>query len=393
MAAAAKGVFRSTPTSGLDCESATGNGVLPSGMPRGIDGLEVDLLAQEVGYLRDREPVYAQLLPLLHRLLAGDFGARLAAAWANREVHAVYERPLMLLAALRYDALSDPDAHPLQAALAEYPPRVDAVSEPAVTAAVAPERTRFWQVVRERAVQTNETTRAVTWLWPAALLASAGERRAIALVDIGTSAGLNLTADGLPPLWHDAAGAPIAVAPRPELALRIGFDIAPLDVREPDAARWLRACVWPSDTQRLARLEQSIACFTAAATGAAAPRLVACTLPEVPVRLDALPGESLIVCMQSIVRDYLPAAERNLYEAEMRALLLRRPARATLWAELEMDPERATSQENSATLRVRYAAEPDALRELTLARTHPHPKRLFVDAAAVAVLQRDFAAS
>jgi len=267
------------------------------------------------------------------------------------------------------------------------------VSAAAVAAAVAPERTRFWQALRERAVQTNETTRAVTWLWPAALLARAGERRVITLVDIGTSAGLNLTADGLPPLWQDAAGAPIAVAPRPELALRIGFDVAPLDVSEPDAARWLRACVWPSDTQRLARLEHAITCFTAAATCAAAPRLVACTLPEVSVQLDALPREPLILCMQSIVRDYLPAAERNRYEAEMHAWLLRRPALAALWAELEMDPERATSQENSATLRVRYVLERGALRELILARTHPHPRRLFIDAAAVEVLQRDFATS
>jgi hypothetical protein len=75
-------------------------------------------------------------------------------------------------------------------------------------AAIAPERTRFWQALRERAVQTNETTRAVTWLWPAALLGAAGKRRAIALVDIGTSAGLNLTADALPRTSSSAATDP-----------------------------------------------------------------------------------------------------------------------------------------------------------------------------------------
>jgi hypothetical protein len=359
-------------------------------MPRGTDGLGADLRTPEMGYLREREPVYALLLDLLNDLLAGDFGARLAAAWANREVHATYARPLLLLSALRYDALSDPD-HPLHAALAESPPRIDAVSAAALEAAIEPERTRFWQALRDRAVQTNETTRAVTWLWPAALLAAAGERRAIALVDIGTSAGLNLTADALPPLWRDASGAAIAVAPRLELALRLGFDIAPLDVRDPDAARWLRAAVWPSDS-RLARLEQAIACFIAAAARGDAPRLVACALPDVPARLDALPREPLILCVQTIVRDYLSAAERDRYEAEMRAFLLRRPALGALWAELEMDTERATSQADSAALRVRFVAEHGALRELILARTHPHPRQLFVDAAAVAVLQRDFAA-
>ena len=358
-------------------------------MPRGIDGLDADLRTPEMGYLREREPVYALLLDLLNDLLAGDFGARLAAAWANREMHATYARPLLLLCALRYDALSDLD-HPLHAALAESPPRIDAVSAAALEAATAPERTRFWQALRERTVQTNETTRAVTWLWPAALLAAAGERRAIALVDIGTSAGLNLTADALPPLWQDATGAAIAIAPRPDVALRLGFDIAPLDVRDSDAARWLRAAVWPSDT-RHARLEQAIACFTAATARADAPRLVACALPEVPAQLDALAREPLILCMQSIVRDYLPLAARDRYEAEMRAFLLRRTPFAALWAELEMDSERATSQADSATLRVRYAAKHGTLRDLILARTHPHPKQLFIDAAAVSVLQRDFA--
>jgi hypothetical protein len=64
-----------------------------------------------------------------------------------------------------------------------------------------------------------------------------------------------------------------------------------------------------------------------------------------------------------------------------------------LWAELEMDTDRATSQADSAALRVRYVAERGALRELVLARTHPHPRQLCVDAAAVALLQRDFAVS
>ena len=358
-------------------------------MPRGLEGFAADLRTPEMGYLREREPVYARLLDLLDGLLEGDFGARLATAWVNREVHATYARPLLLLCALRYDALGDPD-HPLHAALAESPPRIESVSAAALEAGVAPERTRFWHALRERAVQTNETTRAVTWLWPAALLAAAGERRPIALVDMGTSAGLNLTADALPPLWEDANGAAIPVAPRPELALRLGFDIAPLDVRAPDAARWLRAAVWPSDS-RIARLEGAIACFIAAAARADAPRLVTCALPDVPAQLDALPREPLILCMQTIVRDYLSAADRDRYEAEMRDFLLRRPALGALWAELEMDTERATSQTDSAALRVHYVAEHGALRELLLARTHPHPRQLFADAAAVAELQRDFA--
>jgi hypothetical protein len=227
-------------------------------MARGIDGLDAELFAERdftrrparpIEILAAREPAYAGLLEPLRDAVRGDFGAQLAEVWSAREFNSAYERPLMLLAALRYDALSSAGAHPLHAALAGTPVDASSATASALAAALAPGRTRFWQCVRERAVQTNETTRAVTWLWPLSLLAAAGERRAVALVDIGTSAGLNLIADALPPQWSDAGAAPLAVTPRPEVVSRVGFDIAPLDVRDEDAARWLRACVWPSHGQ------------------------------------------------------------------------------------------------------------------------------------------------
>jgi len=370
-----------------------------AGMARGIDGLDAELFAEgdftgrpvrPIEILAVREPAYGRLLELLREAVNGDFGAQLAEVWAAREFHSPYERPLMLLAALRYDALSAAGTHPLHAALAETPANASTASAAAMADALAKRRTRFWQCVRERAVQTNETTRAVTWCWPLSLLAGAGERRAVALVDIGASAGLNLIADALPPLWSDTASVPIAVAPRLEVVSRIGFDIAPLDVRHEDTARWLRACVWPSDAARLSRLDQAIACFRATSTGPGAPQLVTCSLPDVPARLDALPPGELIVCMQSIVRDYLSAAERERYERGMRAFLLRRPARGALWLELELDPAHATSPADSAAISARFVANDGALRELVLARTHTHPQQLFVDEAAVATLQLEF---
>jgi hypothetical protein len=366
-------------------------------MPRGIDGLESELLfrgggpleqQRPIDYLAAREPVYARLLELLQDAVRGEAGARLAAAWSEREFHSSYERPLLLLAGLRYDALSDAGAHPLHASLAQTPPDPASAIAVALAAALSPARTRFWSAVRERAVQTNETTRAVTWLWPLSLLASAGEQRSVVLVDLGTSAGLNLVADALPAAWSDADGAPIPVAPRLEVVLRIGFDIAPVDVSDEDAACWLRACVWPSDAARLARLNQAIACFRASSMHPNAPQLVACVLPDVPARLDALPREPLIVCVQSIVRDYLPAADCERYEHEMRAFLRRRP-RAALWLELELDPAWKTSPTSSVAITARLAAAGGALRELVLARTTAHPQQLHLDPAAVAMLQAE----
>ena len=241
-------------------------------------------------------------------------------------------------------------------------------------------------------MQTNETTRAVTWLWPAYLLSSAGEGRALALVDLGTSAGLNLIADGLPALWVDEHSQPIPIAPRPAVALRLGLDIAPLDVRQEDHATWLRACIWPSDRARLSRLEQAIVLFRASSERADAPLLETCTLPDAPARLDSLPHDLLVLCVQTIVRDYLPAADRERYERGMREFLLRRPPRSALFAELELDLRGGQTHERSAVIGLRFAEQDGTLHELSLARTHPHPKQLFTNAAAINAFTSAFAA-
>lgn len=358
----------------------------------GIDDLARDLQLQR-DFLVAREPAYARLLELLDDAVRGELGAGLARAWAGRDFNSYYERPLLLLAAMRYDALCEGSSHPLHAATARTPATAETATADSLAAAVAPARTRFWHAVRDRAVQTNETTRAVTWLWPAHLLARAGEQRALALVDLGTSAGLNLIADALPPLWHDQDGTAIPVAPRPAVSLRLGLDLAPLDVRDDDTATWLRACVWPSDGARLARLEQGIACFRASAASEHAPRLEVCALTDAPARLDELSAEPLLLCMQSVVRDYLSRADRERHDRGMRELLLRRPPRSTLWCELEVrSPPGTVAPEGAATVTVRFVDTSGVLRELVLARTHPHPARLACDAAAVAALVAAFAA-
>src|SRR5687767_4030151 len=95
------------------------------GVARGIDGIAGELLpdpsagaARPMNVLAAREPAYARVLELLHAALPGELGARLAQVWADRDFNSAYERPLLLLAALRYDALCDAGAHPLHAALA-----------------------------------------------------------------------------------------------------------------------------------------------------------------------------------------------------------------------------------------------------------------------------------
>jgi hypothetical protein len=45
----------------------------------------------------------------------------------------------------------------------------------------------------------------------------------------------------------------------PEVVERRGLDRRPVDVRDPEQARWLEACVWPDQTDRFDRLRAALA--------------------------------------------------------------------------------------------------------------------------------------
>ncbi|MHB8873548.1 MAG: DUF2332 family protein [Myxococcaceae bacterium] len=345
-----------------------------------MEGLSEDLRAQRE-FLEARVPVYARLLEALPRVIQGAVAGRLERAWADREFFTFYDRPLLLLAALRFDALSEGASHPLYPALVPDPPQPGAVSEAALSAAMAQSRDRFWEAAARRTVQTNEASRGVAWLWPAHLLARAGRVPELALVDLGASAGLNLVADALPSRWIAQAGAPLALEPRPGIALRLGLDLAPLDVRDPASAQWLRACIWPGETSRLERLESMIEQFRLQASRPDGPRLEVCDLTSAADRLRRLPPQLPALAFQTIVRDYLSPAARDSYERSMRDWLRQSVPAHALWVELELaDPEAPPDRVAALTV---HLFDGHALHELVLARTHPHPHRLFVDEAAV----------
>lgn len=118
-----------------------------------------------------------------------------------------------------------------------------------------------------RRTQTNEVGRC-------AVLLPALPSGPLALVEVGASAGLCLLLDrfcyeygsarlGPPasPVLLRCALAGTTPLPRstPEVVWRRGLDIAPLDVDDEDAVRWLLACVWPDHPERRHRLEAALA--------------------------------------------------------------------------------------------------------------------------------------
>jgi len=124
-------------------------------------------------------------------------------------------------------------------------------------------------ILTTRRTQTNEATRCAALL-PALAVVAAQQDRPLALVELGSSAGLCLLydryayayraedgtvqrvgpADSRLELRCDLSG-PVPVLHRvPSIAWRAGVDLAPIDPGDPDARRWLGCLVWPEHTDR-----------------------------------------------------------------------------------------------------------------------------------------------
>lgn len=353
----------------------------------GIVGLLEDLELQRRA-VADRCPPYARALELLPPLVEGPIGRALGAAWEHRHFHASYDRPLLLLAALRLDARAEGPGHRLFEAFAVREPRAEAVTPAALTEALDPGRDRVYDAIIRRAVQTNETARAVAWLWPAALAGASGGRRPIALADVGASAGLNLVADALPAPWRFTDGTAVEVAHAVHAVARLGLDADPLDVTRGDDADWLRACVWPGEQDREDRLEAALRAFAAARPRPDGPVLLPILARNVPARLDLLSSterEALVLAYQTLVRDYLPPDERAEYEGGMREWLATHPAGHALWVELEWSPD-LPKDALGCRLVAHLRGRSGQVRDLTLASCGYHPRVLAPDPAAVAEL-------
>jgi hypothetical protein len=131
-------------------------------------------------------------------------------------------------------------------------------------------------IAQRRRVGPNETRRCAV-LYPA--IAEAASRvgaTAIGLIDVGCAAGLNLNVDRVGITYSNGQSLgdpsspvqmscsivgdrPIPTRSMPEVVARIGVDVDPVDVTDPDDARWLRACLWPGQPERAATLDAEIA--------------------------------------------------------------------------------------------------------------------------------------
>ena len=158
-----------------------------------------------------------------------------------------------------------------------YRGEIDGDPLPAFLELLERERDAIVQNMRTRSVQTNEVGRSAAIAL--GLAAVEHNKRDIALVELGPSAGLNLFVDH----WHidyvrnvsvvrsiGPANSPVQLTcelrgdltppatPIGSIGQRTGVDPAPIDASNAEQARWLQACVWPGIPERPERLAAAL---------------------------------------------------------------------------------------------------------------------------------------
>ena len=217
------------------------------------------------------------------------------------------------------------------------------------------------QRLRTRRVQTNEVARCACLLPAFARVADAVGGAPLALVDVGASAGLHLFLDRYAYEYSDGrrwgpAGSPVHLTcevrggspplpPGVQVALRVGIDLHPVDVRDPGEARWLLALVWPDQPERAARLQAAMRL-----AAADPPRVVAGDAFDVlPTLAGATPaGDHLCVFHCHTLNQF--AADDRVRFGDMLAGLGRPVSRVAIeWSAGEPGPRLTLTRYPAAT--------------------------------------------
>jgi hypothetical protein len=315
-------------------------------------------------------------------------------------------RPLILLASVHDLLLAGAD-HPLAAhydtvasvrGIPFHPPRSDVAADFADFCRL--HRGELEELISTRTTQTNEVGRC-TSLLPALCHVAAGYPAStpLSLLDLGTSAGLNLLFDDYGYTYRqEGGGRTIAAGPSeaavalecrargdlgdlpplrvPTLAGRVGLDLSPIDARSEVAARWLLACQWPENPARFGRLRGALANLRASDHP---PRLERGDMVDDLARVAAtVEGDGPLVVFHSWVAAYLDEErQRALVDA---VATLDRPGRPVhhLYCETSLEtpglptpPSPITREGPDLSTALVHIASGGA-EPVRLADTHPH---------------------
>ncbi len=184
-------------------------------------------------------------------------------------------------------------------------------------------------LVRTRRVQTNEVARCALFLPAFMLLAQRVQE--FAMIEVGSSAGLNLNWDRYAynygdAVWYGdvASRVKLQCAARggirpplktemPRVVSRTGIDLNPNDVFDDDAMLWLRALVWPEQIERAERLQNAIAIARAFPPRVAQGDALELTPRVISEITQATSNATPIVLFHSFVLNQVPQELRARY--------------------------------------------------------------------------------
>ncbi|MGO9877542.1 MAG: DUF2332 domain-containing protein [Acidimicrobiia bacterium] len=235
-------------------------------------------------------------------------------------------QPNVILGVVHYLLLGGLD-HPLAAV---YAGRNDADPGPLFRDVCLSCRAEVLALMQTRRTQTNEVGRSAV-LGPALTWVAGQVRGPLALVDVGTSAGLNLACDRYR-LDYGAAGAtgppdadvriacaviggnPPIAAQLPAIVARIGLDRSPIDLTDERDARWLLACIWP-DTGRLERTSAAIRHAQQHPPTIRRGDMI----DDLPATLAELPDDATVCVLTTWALAYLQSEGRQRFAARLAA--------------------------------------------------------------------------
>ena len=273
-----------------------------------VSGDEEQLQKLAQIFKRFSEETYIGSSPLYATLSNGDrrryrcAGHRFIRSWAACAKPALRSRPLPASYVAQVDILAS-----FYASLTRDP-RPISEAYPQFREFCLAHESAIRDLLSTRLVQTNEVGRCAYLLPAFSLIADESPGLPLSLVDIGTSAGLHLlwdrysyeytggvvTGERSSPVRIVAevrgSNSPPIPGSFPSVAFRIGLDLNPVRLTDPDAALWLRALIWPEHERRAAQLK--------AAIGLAidnTPTLIAGdALETLPVVLDRIPLDTTL---------------------------------------------------------------------------------------------------
>ncbi|HUO89745.1 MAG TPA: DUF2332 domain-containing protein [Rhizomicrobium sp.] len=240
-------------------------------------------------------------------------------------------------------------------------------------------------MIETRVTNTNEIGRSAL-LHPGFRAIALQEKAPLSLIEIGPSAGLNLIWDRYG-VRYRRSGATVAAindaAPlvidselrgehvpptgsAPAIASRLGLELNPVDLSDPDDRDWLRALIWPDQVSRLERLDRAIALFAQENP----PIRAGDALALLPDALAAVPAGQVPVVYHTIAVYQFSREMREALDSILTVAGLRRP----IWRlsfEFDGGPDSRGGIGDAYFLStIRYG---DGVREVVrLASAHPH---------------------